>query len=83
MSKYTHHCLRRSSKEIEVADEEISFIGDGVEAGACLVGRTTLLLSEQEKPFLTHSSHFAGQTRSTGRHYVTFVSICFELLGET
>ena len=62
-----------------MGDGEIVFIGEGVVAGAYLVERTTLLLSEQEKPFLMQRSHFVGQTRSTGRHYYSFVSICFEL----
>ena len=62
-----------------MAGGEVAFIGDGIVAGACLVERTTLLLSEQEKPFLMQRSHFVGQTRSTGTHYYSFVSMCFEL----
>ena len=62
-----------------MADGEVMFVGDGVVAGACFVERTTLLLSEQEKPFLMQRSHLVGQTRSTGIHYYSFVSICFEL----
>lgn len=66
-----------------MVEEDVMLIGERGEAGACLLERTILLLSEQEKPFLMQRSHFFGQTRSTGRHYHSFVSICFELSCET
>lgn len=62
-----------------MAGGEVAFIGDGIVTGAYLVERVTLLFSEQGKPFLMQRSHFVGHTRSTGRHYYSFFSICVEL----